>query len=311
MADKKQQQVSHYIHRTSYTFQEQLVGFFVLAAAIILLALLFSLLKKQNLFEDYFVIYGRVHSAAGLSKETSIQISGFEVGSVSNIEITDENDILLTLSIARKYHRLIRTDSLMKVSSLNATIIGRSIIEITAGSPSKDLIAEGAMLNIQESASIETVIAEAMVTLKTVKTMITHISDVVAAVEPEKIRGIVTSINSTADSLNNTVDNFNNMSKHMAAGQGGLGSLVYDKELENSFETGIANLQKATERLDAMMAKLNTDMDKVPEVVDEVQAVVEETRKTIEATQRIWPISSAMPKPEAAPLIVDPMPAND
>ncbi len=59
------------------------------------------------------------------------------------------------------------------------------------------------------------------------------------------------------------------------------------------------------------MAKLDKDTAKVPEVIDEVQGVIEETRQTIEATQRIWPISSALPRPEAKPLIVDPMPAND
>jgi len=42
MADNETKPVAHYIHRTSYSFQEKLVGFFVLAAAVILLALLFS-----------------------------------------------------------------------------------------------------------------------------------------------------------------------------------------------------------------------------------------------------------------------------
>ena len=107
---------------------------------MILLALLFSLLKKQNLFEDYFVLYGRLNSAAGLSEETTIQISGFEVGSVTNIEITQDNDILLTLAVARKYHNLIRSNSVMRVSSLNATIIGKSVIEITAGSTKLEVV---------------------------------------------------------------------------------------------------------------------------------------------------------------------------
>jgi len=304
MAANETKPVAHYIHRTSYSFQEKLVGFFVLAAAVILLALLFSMLKKQNIFEDYFVIYGRLNSAAGLSNETTIQISGFEVGGVSNIEITDKNDIRLTLSIAKKYHRLIRTDSVFKVSSLNATIIGRSVIEITAGSPEQPVVEAGAELQLQESASIDTVIAEATATLKTVKEMINNLSSVIAAVDPDKIQQVVASIDHMSTNLSN-------MSDHMAAGKGGLGSLIYDKQLEQTFEKSISNLQQATAQLDGIMASLKQDSGKVPEVIEDVQGVIEETRKTIEATQRIWPISSAIGKPESKPLIVDPMPAND
>ena len=46
----------HYIHRVSYSFQEKLVGSFVLGAAALVLLLLFSLLRQQNMFEDYFEV---------------------------------------------------------------------------------------------------------------------------------------------------------------------------------------------------------------------------------------------------------------
>ena len=50
----QQDQASHYIHRTSYSFQEQMVGMFVLIAVGILLVLFFFMIKQQNLFEEYF-----------------------------------------------------------------------------------------------------------------------------------------------------------------------------------------------------------------------------------------------------------------
>ncbi len=295
---------SHYIHRTSYSFQEKLVGIFVLAAIVLLIAVLVSLLRKQNFFEDYFVLYARVHSAAGLSTETSVQISGFEVGNVSNIEITENNDILLTLSVARRYRNLIRTDSVAKISSLNATIIGKSIVEITAGAPQLDVVEEGKELLVIESASIDTVIAKAQATLQTVNQMITDVSELISAVNTEHIEQTITSINGMAANLEA-------MSQQINSGQGPVGSLIYDKKLEQTFETGIANLERATVQLEQMMQKMNRDTDKLPEMLDDVQSVIDETRQTIEATQRIWPISSAIGQPEDKPLLVDPAPAND
>ena len=281
---------AHYIHRTSYSLQEQLVGVFVIAAAFILLVLLFSVPSKRNIFEDYFVVYGRLSSAAGLSKETRIQILGFEAGVVNNIEITEDNDIRLTLSIAKRYHKLIRTDSVVKVSSLNETAIGRSIIEISAGSPELDRVAEGTEFRIQASTSIDTVIS--------------NIANIVGAIEPGSIKR-------TLASTDNMTGNFSAISDYMAAGKGGLGSLIYDKKLEQELKNSISKLHKSSANLDEIMKKLENDSSEVPVVIDEVQAVIEETRKTIEATQRVWPISSAVAKPKARPLLLDPMPAND
>lgn len=304
MPRKQVSSYSHYIHRTSYSFQEKLVGVFVLSALVILLAVLFSLLRKQHFFEEYFVLYARVQSAAGLSTETSVQISGFEVGSVSNIEITEKNDILLTLSILQRYRNLIRTDSVAKISSLNATILGKSIVEITAGAPQLDVVSDGKELLVIESASIDTVIAKAQGTLQTVERMIENISELVASID-------VQDVHDTVASMNHMAANLSAMSDHIVAGKGGVGSLLYDEKLEQTFEQGIANLERATLRLDDMMKKINRDSDKLPEMLDDVQAVIDETRQTIEATQRIWPISSAIGKPENKPLLVDPMPVND
>ena len=187
MNDKNQQQSTHYIHRTSYTAQERMVGVFVLSAIAVLLFLLFSTIKSQNIFEESFVIYGKLNSAEGLSAETIVQISGIEVGKVSVIDITDDNRIMLTMQIYNRFHKLLRTDSKVRVSSLNSTIIGKSIIGITAGSPDMAMLQAGAILDIQESGSVEEVIAEVKVILDVINEMVHEVSGVVSAVDAEKI----------------------------------------------------------------------------------------------------------------------------
>ena len=155
MNDKKTHHLTHYIHRTSYTSQERMVGVFVLSAIAVLVFLLFSTIKSQNIFEDYFVIYGKLKSAEGLSTETIVQISGIEVGKVAAVDITDDNHIMLTMNIFNRYQRLLRSDSKVKVGGLSSTIIGKSIIVITAGSSDKGLLKAGEVLDVLESSSVE------------------------------------------------------------------------------------------------------------------------------------------------------------
>lgn len=300
----RQDQASHYIHRTSYSFQERMVGMFVLTAAVILLVLLFFMIKQQNLFEDYFEIYGKLRSAQGLSTETVIQVSGIEVGYVSAIDITDNNDIQATMRIFERYHRLIRQDSEIKVSSLSSTLFGKSIIEITVGSPDKPKIEKESFIRIKESTSIDDVIAETKEVMNKVNGIIDEIYGILGSFEPETINQILLSLKETAD-------NINRFTAQMNSTEGGVGALVHDTEMKDTFKQAVTNLEEATRTMQTFMSQLNMEAGQVPEVMQKIQSAVDEANTTIQATQKIWPISSAIDKPGTVSPLINPVPAND
>ncbi len=295
---------SHYIHRTSYSFQEQMVGVFVLTAAVILLVLFFFMIKQQNLFEEYFVIYGKLKTAQGLSTETVIQVSGIEVGYVSAIDITENNDIQATMRIFERYHRLIRQDSEIKVSSLNATLFGKSIIEITVGSPDQAMIDKDSFIRIKETTSIDEVIAEAKEVMNKINGIIDEVYTIVGSFEPEAINQILVSLKDTANNLNQ-------FTMQMNSKESPVGALVNDTEMKDTFKQAVTNLEEATRSMDAFMSKLDTEAGQVPVVMQKIQSAVDETNATIEAAQRIWPISSAINKPAEGQSLINPLPDHD
>lgn len=304
MKDKKPHHSTHYIHRTSYSSQERMVGIFVLSAIVVLIFLLFSAIKSKNIFEEHFLIYGKLNSAEGLSTETIVQISGIEVGKVSDIDITDDNHIMLTMQIFNRYHKLLRTDSKIKVSSLNATIIGKSIIGITAGSHNKELLKPGTVLDIQESGSVEDVIVEATAILDVINNMVHEIATIVSAVDPKKI-------SSTIDSLNNMTRSIEQYAERMNSDKGALGMIVHDEALQKNISDSAKNIKQATDQLSQLISALKQNADEVPIVLKSINSVVDETEETIEAAQRIWPISSAINKQNKTDNTVSPLPAND
>ena len=89
MAENKKRTRAHYIHRLSYTAQERLVGSFVLIAVALLVWLLITSQKTQDLFEEEILLYGTMESPQGLNEETNIIISGLHIGTVSDITIDD------------------------------------------------------------------------------------------------------------------------------------------------------------------------------------------------------------------------------
>lgn len=305
MNDKKPHHETHYIHRISYSAQERIVGVFVLSAIVVLVFLLFSTIKSQNIFEDEFTIYGKLKSAEGLNVETIVQISGIEVGKVSAIKITDDNHIMLTMRIFTRFHKLLRADSRVKVSGLNVSMIGKSMIVISAGSPEEDLLSEGAILNIQESNSVEDIIGEATAMLNDINNLITDVSSVVNAVDVNKVAA-------TIESFNQLSTNLNHLTQYINSGQGVAGSLVYDEGMKNDISSSITNLKQTTDELKNLVILLSNDAEQVPVVLNNINSVIDKTEKTIEATQRVWPISSAMPSRQSTNnKLVNPQPAND
>lgn len=281
-----------------------MVGVFVLTAVAILLVLFFFMIKQQNLFEEYFVVYGKLKTAQGLSTETVIQVSGIEVGYVSAIDITDNNDIQATMRIFERYHRLIRQDSEIKVSSLNATLFGKSIIEITVGSADQPMIAKESFIRIQETTSIDEVIAEAKQVTNKINGIIDEVYDIVGSFEPETINQILLSLRDTAN-------NINQFTVQMNSKESPVGALVSDTEMKDTFKQAVNNLEEATKSMEVFMSKLNTEAGQVPVVMQKIQSVVDETNATIEAAQRIWPISSAISKPQEGSPLIDPLPDHE
>ncbi|MBU0484525.1 MAG: MCE family protein [Proteobacteria bacterium] len=315
--DGSEKKSTHYIHRTSYRFHEQLVGLFVFTAVGILLIMVFGQIKSQNIFEEYFVIYGQLNSAEGLSTESKILVSGLEVGQVAKIEFTESNDILLTMNINRRYHRLLREDSKIKVRGLSY-IIGKSVIELTAGSPTLKKIPEGAILEIEDPISIEQVTAEATKTIKTINNVINKFAELMNVLDPNKVK-------TSLDSIQEMTLNLKEISQGMKSTDGPFGALVYDQKTTENFKDGfdklrvsIENIKTITdgfkqtaEELDLAVSKLNSNLDRVPLMLDNVSEVVSEAGVTIKATQRVWPISSSIKEKKAPQIMIDPVPASE
>jgi len=166
------------------------------------------------------------------------------------------------------------------------------------------MLKAGAMLDIQESTSVDDVIAEATIMLEAVKKVVHDVSNVVAAVDSDKI-------SSTIDSFNQIAANINLLSRHISSGQGAVGSLVYDDVMQKNLSQSMINLEHATDELKDMVKLLKNDTREVPVVLKNINSVINETEKTIQATQKIWPISSAIPDKGVKKNSVNPLPAND
>ena len=102
MKQRRERARTHYIHRISFSAQEQIVGLFVFIAIGILVWLLLSSGKSTIAFEDSFTLYGRLESVQGITRDTEIKIAGLSAGSIESIDIKDNNTVIVTMNIVSK-----------------------------------------------------------------------------------------------------------------------------------------------------------------------------------------------------------------
>ena len=304
MQERRTEPRTHYIHRISYSTQERIVGVFVLVALFILLGLLLSSGKTKNLFENYITIYGELQSIQAINKDTEVIISGLPAGTVTSVDIADNNKVILTMKILEKYHNLLRQDSVAKLSSFNFAVVQKSIIEITPGSSGTELLEDGSTIAINEAFNIKEMMAKIEPIFVSLEDSIQKMNSVLSAIDHQKLEV-------TLDNMNVLTTDIRDITRHINAGKGLIGSALYEKDMEANVKSIAVNMVDVTEELRTLMQQLNQQIAEVPELTNKIAPLLQEADKTIKASQRIWPLSSAMEETNQAGTLTSPAPAND
>lgn len=304
MLEKRSHPRTHYIHRISYTTQERLVGTFVLVAVFILIGLLLSSGKTKNLFEEYITIYGEMQTVQAINKDTEIIISGLNAGSVSSVDITDENKIILSMKILKKYHNLLRQDSVAKLISFNFAVVQKSVIEISTGSTDKPLLSDGSTLQITEAFNIEDLLNNIEPVFLALEDSILKMNTILSEIDPDKL-------GTTLDNMHAITTDIEEISNHMRAGKGLIGQSLYDEDFRNSITTTTKNMEQASVKINLLLNDIKQQVQNVPELLEKIGPLLNEADKTIKGAQNIWPLSSAVEKNQNKETLVPPEPAND
>ena len=287
---------AHYIHRLSYSAQEKLAGTFVLVAVGLMVWLLLSSQKTQNLFEEEITLYAKMSSIQAVNKDTNVIISGLDIGAVTDVDIDDENNVVITMSILKKYQKLIRTDSTAELLNFKFALLGKSVIEISVGSPQLPVIEDGSTLVIKESFNLVQLVAKFEPVLVTLQDSIKKINDILQAIDAQKIGENLSNLDSISNDLKV-------ITRQIRQGKGAAGNAIFNEDMQDDVVATTANLKQLTdqtkgiiEQTRLLLISLQQQVDEMPELTDKVKPLLDEADKTIKATQKIWPLSSSMPK---------------
>ena len=308
MADKEQ---VHYIHRLSYTARERLVGVFVLVAILLLFLLLAFNRQTKDFFEPKFTLHATITDAQGVTQDTPVMVYGLQVGKVSNLSLSPDNRIAVTMEIQERFHKLIRTDSTAEISKLS--VIGNAAISIKAGSPDKPMIASDGELVLSQPMSVDQMLAQVQPVLADVKSTLSQINQLTHAIEPADLNALVKNLSTVSGNLKvitgefaspqgtaNTsaaVQNLAGTLKEMQARLAEMQPLIKNANAASTDMPGLlSQTHKLVTQLNTTMGTVNYQLQALPDMVGRTRQILDETDSTLQAIQNTWPISSSVAK---------------
>ncbi|MDR1039303.1 MAG: MlaD family protein [Deltaproteobacteria bacterium] len=264
--------------RAPYTFLEKLTGFLLVALFLVVMGAAAIVGAGRGLFRGHTSYFAVFSQGYGIAAGVDVRYFGIDIGTVTSVELMDNNKIRMRLRIVDDYADRILGDCLAVVKS--PTIIGSEFIEIQPGSLMSLPVPAGGQIPAQDTATLE---------------------DMLAALElPKKIvqaDRLMQDFISIADRLQDaegplfaTLENFRVVSSRVAEGEGSLGALLSKPDTHDEIFAALEEAHRAMESIrdasasfrDAMAsvrvaaAALESDIPGITRQADRILAEIEQ-----------------------------------
>ncbi len=117
---------------TRFKGLEKKIGFFVIIALVGIVLTVVAVGIQQDVFSPKTRLFFVTDSGQSIDEGMAVKLSGFNIGKVEKLELTDDAKVRVTLSILRGYMKWVKNDS--KARLIKEGVIGANVIEISPGS---------------------------------------------------------------------------------------------------------------------------------------------------------------------------------
>ncbi|HEX8912751.1 MAG TPA: MlaD family protein [Humisphaera sp.] len=252
-----------------FRYASELAGAFVLGALLLIVGGIAMAGKARGWFTRTEVLTLQLpeQGSMGLKPGADVVILGTTVGSVRDISINADGQMLATVSVQADFARFVRSDSKARVRS---KVIGESVVEFERGKGAP--IPEGTIIRVEPDIDITAEIRQ----------------EVIPAIQEYK--KLAADLRDPKGELQQSIARLNGIMSSIDRGEGLVGRLVKDPEL-GQVATKIGAL---LDQLNALMRDLNKTAATLPEIANNaaeqtkrLPALVQETQTALGEVNKV------------------------
>ena len=243
------------------------LGAFVLAGLGCLLAVLFLLGRKQNLFSRSLVIEADFRNVSGLLTGNNVRLGGITVGTVRDITILNDTTIRVALSLNTDAQPFVRRNALATIGTDG--LVGNTIINLTAQPAPAPPVAAGDRLRTTTPASIDAMLGTLDISNKNLVIITQHLRQIAAKLDtsavwqllndrqlPASVRQSLGNVVATTAQLRQAADNAARLTNGVRRGRGPLGYLLTNQQFGGQLNHAARQLAGTSDTLASTIAGL-------------------------------------------------------
>lgn len=286
------------------------IGLFVLLALFGCMAAIFFVGLQSDLFSSKYSLHFIVDKGTGFSKGMPVKLSGFRIGRIESISLTDQARVEVRLQIDQKYQVWIRQDSVARL--VKEGLVGDSVIEIAVGAPTLPMLQNDSLLAYEKSKGIEDHVAgladQVKPVLADVGAIITYVNDPQGDIKQTlgNLKGLTRELQTTRSKADLLIDgsrsDINSITRKVGTlldqAEVSLGTLNSSlQRLDHTMTTVDQKIPEILSRVDRTLAHLEkvsgdlqTITPRVSPLVNQASSSIDDTGEVLRAVKDMWPI---------------------
>lgn len=280
--------------------QQIKLGAFVLAGVILFLVSVFFIGSENNIFSRTFTVSAVFKNVEGLKPGDNVWLSGVKIGTVSDVRIVSEGQVIVDLSLKENQNKFIQSDAVASIGSDG--LVGSKIVVIRPGK-SSNVVNEEDTLNTVSPTDTQDILNLAKDVGENTRSLTADLSTIARRINEGKgivgellndgtiaqeIRTTVLNLRKTGTSTARASAELQTLVEQLRSGPGLLPMLVSDTGYATTFRTALTNIEKVSENagevskgLEDLTAKINDKNNAVGVLLADT-AVADKLKETIE-----------------------------
>jgi len=273
---------------------------------------------------EEYRLYSNFEKAQGLRSGTKVQISGVDVGHVSNVKMDPSGAVRMEFTIRKEFQNWI-TDSATIYAVRDQNVISERVVNVDIRKGVGKVLEDGDYLQAGRAQDIETVLETVNQVLERVTVLINAADTLVALVmDTNTTVGALLGSKTIYEKLNiqlDRLDNFsytgtvllNDLNEHLPV------LLLRSDTITKDLAKLASGVQGVPQKLDHLFLSVDTVVNHMDDVVDSVntmartlgsfvtssQATLENADDLIKGISNIWIIRRSMPHKDSVPFVAE------
>lgn len=253
------------------------LGLFVITGTFLLIAALYFIGSRQNLFGSTFRLNAKFHDVSGLMEGNNVRFSGIDVGTVESVVIINDTSVLVTMIIEEDVKPYIKKNAVASVGTDG--LMGNKLVNINSVSEKAESVEEGDELRSQPPIDL----TEAMLTLsntnKNLESITKNLVGFTEGINADNSLWKILSDSSVAGDIKSAVTNFRNTSEKSNSIAGDLKKISLEIRNGNGTAATLLNDTMLAFRLNNSIVKLENFGDSAMIISADVATMISDLKK--------------------------------